>query len=105
MSPKSCLLRVFDRLSRGSVWKMMSARAVGRTAKVAITFQVANEPAPNVAKPVPAVDRLELRIRQLEDFRVLLLHVLHCSPLLFRSGGPFRVDGGHSPHARWDAAT
>src|ERR1022692_2133712 len=73
----------------GAVWKMMSVRAVGRTAKVAVPFQVANDPAPNVAKPVPAVDRLELCIRQLEDFRVLLLHVLHCSLLLFRSGGPF----------------
>ena len=52
---------------------MMSVRAVGRTAKVAVPFQVANDPAPNVAKKVPAVDRLELCIRQLEDFLALQL--------------------------------
>src|SRR5947208_13322805 len=83
---------------RRSVWKMTSARAIGRTAKVAGPLQVAYDPAPNVAKDVPAADCLEFRIRQLADFQVLLRHVLHCM-LLFRSGGPFRRRWGDNAAA------
>src|SRR6478752_3759256 len=50
-------------------------------------FDLVSHPASSVAdgaEDAAAVDRVELRIGQLDIFRVRLFHVLHCSLLLFR---------------------
>src|SRR6185437_15765650 len=72
-------------------WKMMSLRAVERTAKVAGPVQGASDRVTDRAKKVAdgaedaaAVDCVELCIRQLDDSRVRLFDVLHCGLLLLR---------------------
>ena len=75
--------------AEGSVSEMMSVGAVGRTAKIAGPIEEVAQEAANPAQNSRAIDLVELRIGQREDFRVRLLVVLHCS-YPFKSGGPFR---------------
>src|SRR5262245_60602955 len=76
--------------SRWKIWKMMSVRAVGRTPMVAGPIEEVVDEVDDPAEDARAGNGLELFIGQHAEFRVRLVHALHCRLPLVRSGGPFR---------------